>query len=74
MFHAFVSRRGALRAALGGAGQVPPASFEIAPARPCAEAPSAAPAELAPAAAPGEARARLCGRRAARRSEPASTA
>ncbi|WP_339947755.1 hypothetical protein [uncultured Albimonas sp.] len=30
MFHAFVSRRGALRAALGGAGQVSPADFEPA--------------------------------------------
>ncbi|SFJ02977.1 hypothetical protein [Albimonas pacifica] len=61
MFHAFVSRRGALRAALGGAGHVAPAAFEAASVPPpCERAPDAA-APLSPAVAP---RIRLCGRRA----------
>ena len=70
MCHAFVSRRGALRAALGGAGHVPPAAFEAEPAPP-ASAPLAAPVAGSAGPAP---RIHLCGRRAASPPEPQSPA
>ena len=60
MFHAFVTRRGALRAALGGAGHVPPAACAAAPAR----APPPAPPETPAAEVCVAPRVRLCGRRA----------